>query len=56
MNALIENATSINFIRIISTTFNARLISQAFFVIFDNGGGNLERDFCSARAFEMLSA
>ena len=37
-------------------TFNARLITQAYLVIFDNGGGNLERDFCSARAFEMLSA
>ena len=28
----------------------------AYLVIFDNGGGNLERDFSSARAFEMLSA
>ena len=37
-------------------TFNARLIIQAYLVIFDNGGGNLERDFSSARAFEMLSA
>ena len=37
-------------------TFNARLIAQAYLVIFDNGGGNLERDFSSARAFEMLSA
>ena len=37
-------------------TFNARLITQAYLVIFDNGGGNLERDFSSARAFEMLSA
>ena len=37
-------------------TFNARLITQAYLVIFDNGGGNLERDFNSARAFEMLSA
>ena len=35
---------------------NSRLITQAYLVIFDNGGGNLERDFCSARAFEMLSA
>ena len=35
-------------------TFNARLITQAYLVIFDNGGGNLERDFSSARAFEML--
>ena len=25
-------------------------------VLFDNGGGNLERDFSSARAFEILSA
>ena len=24
--------------------------------LFDNGGGNLERDISSARAFEMLSA
>ena len=37
-------------------TFNARLITQAYLVIFDNGGRNLERDFSSARAFEMLSA
>ena len=37
-------------------TFNARLISQAHLATFDNGGGNLERDFSSARAFEMLSA
>ena len=37
-------------------TFNARLITQAHLVIFDNGGGNLERDFSSARAFEMLFA
>ena len=37
-------------------TFNARLITQAYLVIFDNGGGNLERDFSSVRAFEMLSA
>ena len=37
-------------------TFNARLITQAYLVIFDNGGGNLERNFSSARAFEMLSA
>ena len=37
-------------------TFNARLITQAYLVLFDNGGGNLERDFSSARAFEMLSA
>ena len=36
-------------------TFNARLITQAYLVIFDNGGGNLERDFSSARALEMLS-
>ena len=26
-------------------TFIARLITQAYLVIFDNGGGNLERDF-----------
>ena len=25
-------------------TFNARLITQAFLVIFDNGGGNFEHD------------
>ena len=37
-------------------TFNARLITQAYLDIFDNGGGNLERDFSSSRAFEMLSA
>ena len=30
---------------------------QTFYrAIFDNGGGNLERDFSSARAFEMLPA
>ena len=39
-----------------SYSSNARLITQAYLVIFDNGGGNLERDFSSARAFEMLSA
>ena len=37
-------------------TFNARLITQAYLALFNNGGGNLERDFSSARAFEMLSA
>ena len=37
-------------------TFNARLITQAYLVSFDNGGGHLERDFSSARAFEMMSA
>ena len=37
-------------------TLNARLVAQAYLVIFDNGGGNLERDVSSARAFEMLSA
>ena len=37
-------------------TFNARLITQANLVIFGNGGVNLERDFSSGRAFEMLSA
>ena len=37
-------------------TFNARLITQAYLVIFDNGGGNLKGDFSSPRAFEMLSA
>ena len=35
--------------------FNARLITQAYLVTFDNVGGNLERDFSSARAFEVLS-
>ena len=34
-------------------TFNARLNSQASLELFDNGGGNLDRDFSSARAFEM---
>ena len=29
---------------------------KAFLVNFDNGGGNVERDFSSARAFEMMSA
>ena len=37
-------------------TFNAILITQAYHVLFDNGGGNLEREFSSARAFDMLSA
>ena len=37
-------------------TFNARLIAQAYLVIFDSAGGNLERDFSSAQAFEMLPA
>ena len=37
-------------------TLNARLIAQPYLVIFDNGGGILERDFSSARAFELLSA
>ena len=36
--------------------FNARLITPAYLVKFDNGGGNLESDFSSAGAFEMLSA
>ena len=29
---------------------------SGFVVLFDNGGRNLERDFSSARAFEMLSS
>ena len=37
-------------------TLNARLITQAYLFLFDNGGGNLERDFNSTRAFEMISA
>ena len=37
-------------------TFNARLISQAYLVLFDNGGANLGHDYSSARAFGMLSA
>ena len=37
-------------------TFNARLITQAYLALFDYGGGNLERDASSARAFEMFSA
>ena len=37
-------------------SFNVRIITQAYLALFDNGGGNLERDFSSARAFEMLSA
>ena len=44
------------YIYVTPQTFNARLITQAYLVIFDNGGGNLERVFSSARAFEMLSA
>ena len=34
-------------------TFNVRIITQAYLALFDNGGGNLELDFSSARAFEM---
>ena len=37
-------------------TFNVRIITQAYFALYDNGGGNLERVFSSARSFEMLSA
>ena len=37
-------------------TFNVRIITEAYLALFDNGGGNLERDFSSARDFEMLSA
>ena len=37
-------------------TFNARLITQAYLALFDNGEGNLEHDFSSARAFELLCA
>ena len=37
-------------------SFNARLIIQACLVLFDNGGGNFERDFSSAQAFDVLSA
>ena len=33
--------------------FNSRLITQAYLLLLDKGGGNLERDFSSARAFEM---
>ena len=33
-----------------------RIITQAYLALFDNGGGNLERDFSFARAFEKLSA
>ena len=36
-------------------SLDTRLITEAYLVIFDYGGGNLERDFCSARAFGMLS-
>ena len=34
-------------------TLNARLITQAYLALFDNGGGNLECDFNSTRAFEI---
>ena len=37
-------------------TFIARLITQTYLDIFDNGGGNLEHDFSSTRAIEVLSA
>ena len=33
-----------------------RIVTQAYLALFDNGGSDLERDFSSARAFEMLSA
>ena len=35
-------------------TFNVRIITQAYFALFDNGGGS--EIFSSARAFELLSA
>ena len=53
MANLIETSSSI-FINVFHV--QAFVITQAYLVIFDNGGGNLERDFSSARAFEMLSA
>ena len=37
-------------------TFIASLITQTYLDIFDNGGGNIERDFSSTRAVEVLSA
>ena len=33
--------------------FNSKLITQAYLLLLDKGGGNLERDFSSARAFEI---
>ena len=33
--------------------FNVRIFTQAYLALFDNGGGNLECDYSSARAFEM---
>ena len=33
--------------------FDSRLITQAYLLLLDKGGGNLERDLSSARAFEM---
>ena len=45
-----------NWFSVTLQTFNARLITRAYLELFDNGGRNLERDFSSARAFEMLSA
>ena len=33
--------------------FSSRLITQAYLLLLDKGGGNLERDFSFARAFEM---
>ena len=40
-------------VSLVSRNFNARLITQAFLALFDNGGGNLERNYSSAR---VLSA
>ena len=36
-----------------SSNFNAILIPQAYLTLFDNGRGNLERNFSSARVFEI---
>ena len=36
-----------------SSNFNAILITQAYLALFDNGRGNLERNFRSARVFKL---
>ena len=35
-------------------TFNARFITQAYLVLFDNGEGNLERDFYFYSSFRNV--
>ena len=59
MYVTIANPTSITelfaqaFFQSPFTVFNSRLITQAYLLLLGKGGGSLERDFSSARAFEM---